>query len=101
MRRRLSLALLVLSLPLAACYRVTVNTGAPAASQSLERPWHNSFVYGLVPPPVINTASTCPNGISKVVTQHSFVNGLVSFLTFSLYTPIDARVQCAAGPVQR
>ena len=101
MRRRFSLAVLALALPLGACYRVTVNTGAPAASQAVERPWVHSFVYGLVPPTPINTQATCPNGVSKVVTQHSFLNGLVGALTWSLYTPIDVRVQCAAGPVQR
>src|SRR5690349_8881742 len=101
MRARFSLAVLALALPLGACYRVTVNTGAPAASQTVEKPWSNSFVYGLVPPPVVNTASACPNGVAKVVTQHSFLNGLVSALTWSLYTPIDVRVTCAAGPVQR
>ena len=101
MRHRLSLVMLALALPLGACYRVTVNTGAPAATQKVEVPWANSFVYGLVPPPPINTASKCPNGVSQVVTQHSFLNGLVSALTWSLYTPVDVRVTCAAGPVQR
>jgi hypothetical protein len=38
----------------------------------------------------------CPNGVQKVETEVSFVNGLVGALTWSLYTPIHAKVTCAA-----
>ena len=83
------------------CYHVTVITGAPAAPTTIDKQWQNSFVYGLVPPPEIDARSTCTQGVSKVETERSFVNGLVSFLTWQIYTPIHATVTCASGPVAR
>ena len=32
-----------------------------------------------------------------MVTQRSFINGLVSFLTFNIYTPMQITATCAAG----
>jgi hypothetical protein len=50
---------------------------------------HQSFasgwVYGLVPPKTVEAESRCSNGVSKVETQHSFVNELVAFLTLGIY----------------
>jgi hypothetical protein len=61
----------------------------------IDVPFQHSFVYGLVPPPAMNTQTQCPNGVAKVVTEQSFINGLVSVLTSSLYTPIHVTVTCA------
>ena len=97
-RRYLPLAVLML---LGACYRVTVNTGAPPAATTLDKPWQLSFVYGLVPPPEVATNATCPNGVATVLTERSFLNGLVSALTWSLFTPMHVNVTCASGPVPR
>jgi hypothetical protein len=51
----------------------------------------------LVPPSVVETASQCPNGVARVETQHSFLNGLAAALTFSIYTPMTITVQCASA----
>jgi hypothetical protein len=83
------------------CYRVTVVTGAPPAPQTIDVPWQNSFVFGLVPPPIVNAAPTCAQGVAQVQTERSFLNGLVGALSFSLYTPLHVNVTCASGPVQR
>ena len=91
-----TLALAVASVGLSGCYHITVTTGAPAAPTVVDKPWQNSFIYGLVPPPELNTKDLCANGVSQVETEHSFVNGLVAMLTFSLYTPMHARVTCAS-----
>ena len=86
---------------LAGCYHVTVTTGAPESPTVVDRPWQNSFVYGLVPPPEINVAESCPQGVAKVETELSFLNGLVGAVTWSIYTPMHARITCASGPVAR
>src|SRR5690606_15740127 len=52
---------------------------------------------GLIPPPAVNTASTCPNGVAKVETQHSFLNSLVGMITFGIVTPIQITVTCASS----
>ena len=93
------------------CYRVTVITGAPPvvaaagapapATATVDRPWQKSFVYGLVPPPELNTKEQCPQGFAVVETERSFLNGLVSSLTYSIFTPMHAKVTCAAGPVAK
>jgi len=86
---------------LSGCYRVTVVTGAPSAAETIDKPWQNSFVYGLVPPPEIDTKAQCAKNLAVVETERSFLNGLVGALTFSIYTPMHTKVTCAVGPVAK
>lgn len=92
------LAATLAALFLSGCYRVTVITGAPPAPQTIDRPWQHSFVHGLVPPAEIAAQAQCPQGVASVMTERSFVNGLVSFLTWNIYTPIHATVTCSTSP---
>jgi hypothetical protein len=89
------------SLICSGCYRVTVLTGAPPAPETVDMPWQKSFVYGLVPPPELNTKEKCPQGFAVVETERSFLNGLVGAVTYSIFTPMHAKVTCAAGPVAK
>ena len=84
------------ALLLTGCYHVTVISGTSPSPTVVDKPWQNSFVYGLVPPPELNVKEQCPNGVQKVETETSFVNGLVGALTWSIYTPIHARITCSA-----
>ena len=79
------------------CYHATIETGRPESGQRILRPWANGFVFGLVPPPTVETATRCPNGVARVETYHSFLNQLATYLTFGLYTPITIEVTCAAS----
>lgn len=79
------------------CYHAIIETGRPAGSTVIDKPWAMSFVYGLVPPPVENVSSQCPSGVARVETQHSFLNGLVAAVTFGIVTPIRITVTCASG----
>ena len=85
----------------AGCYRVTVLTGAPPDAKTVDKPWQNSFVYGLVPPAELNSKEQCPQGFAVVETERSFLNGLVGAITYSIYTPMHAKVTCAGGPVAK
>lgn len=89
-------ALCAVAFVLAGCYHAVIETGRPAGAETISIPWAHSFIYGLVPPKPVNAASTCPNGVSRVDTQHSFLNGLVAAITFGLYTPIQIDVTCAS-----
>ena len=100
MNRFRSLALVVLAIP-AGCYHVTVVTGAPPATQKLDKEWQNSFVYGIVPPAELTAKDMCNQGAAKVETERSFLNVLVSAITWSIYTPMHVTITCAAGPVPR
>ena len=97
MRNLLRFTVLPAALALGACYHVIVDTGRPANGTTIQKPWANSFILGLVPPPPVETAGKCPNGVAKVETQQTFLNGLVSFLTSGIYTPWSVTVSCASG----
>lgn len=45
----------------------------------------------------METAARCPSGVARIETQISFLNGLVSILTLSIYTPMDIVVTCAGS----
>ena len=90
------LAPLFAALLLAGCYHVTVVTSAAPPGTHVNKEWQNSFVYGLVPPQELNVKDQCPQGVTKVETERSFLNGLVSLLTWSIYTPLHVEVTCSA-----
>jgi hypothetical protein len=92
---KLVAAALLLALP--ACYHATIETGLPASSQVIEKGFASGWIYGLVPPSPVKTMSQCPNGVSKVETQLSFVNQLVALLTLDIYTPMAIKVTCASA----
>ncbi len=98
--RRYFLVAAALVMGLSGCYHVTVITGAPAATSTIDKQWQNSFVLGLVPPPELDSKATCGQGVAKVETERSFLNGLVGALTWNIYTPMHATITCASGPVR-
>jgi hypothetical protein len=80
---------------LSGCYHAIIETGREANGTVISRPWAASFIAGLVPPPVIETAQRCPAGVAKVETQQSLPNMLASFLTGGLFSPMTITVSCA------
>ena len=94
MRRALFVVLLVVMS--AGCYRAKVNTGLQASTNVITR-WEHYFIVGLVSPKEYAAADLCQGrNVAAVETQHTFLNGLVAALTFSLYTPITVTVTCAS-----
>lgn len=92
-----NLALICFIALTSACYHATIDTGLTPSTQTIEKPWASGWILGLVPPSPVNTAKKCQNGVAKIETQLSFLNQLVSFLTLSIYTPMDIKVTCAQG----
>jgi hypothetical protein len=65
-----------------------------------------SWVSGLVPPPRLDVSQDCPQGIARVETERSALNGLVAwvqqaFIGVAILSPMHATVTCASGPVAR
>ena len=89
------LGLLTLLLVGGGCYHATIETGATPSPTVIRNDFASSWIYGLVPPKTVSTASQCPNGVARVETQLSFVNGLVGILTLGIYTPMAILVTCA------
>ncbi len=81
---------------LTGCYHATIETGL-APSSKTKSIWAHSWVYGLVPPAVVNAQSECESGVARVETKHSFVTGLIGGLTYGIYTPMKIIVTCAEG----
>jgi Bor protein len=98
MNRFRVIALMTLALS-AGCFHITVISGAPASPKQIDTPWQHSFVFGIVPPVAISTKEACPMGIARYDVERSFLNGLVSTITQSIYTPIHTTITCASGPV--
>ena len=98
MRTKASMILLCL-IGTAGCYHATIETGATPSTETIEKGFASSWIFGLAPPATVETAAKCPNGVAKVETQISFVNGLVAIVTFGIYTPMDIKVTCAAKSV--
>ncbi len=78
------------------CYHASVETGAPPSPEVINKSFASGWIYGLVPPSTVSAQAKCTSGVSKVETQLSFVNQLVSFLTLGIYTPMQIKVTCAA-----
>ena len=89
--------LLIGAFILTGCYNAKITTDKNPSNKTIEKPWAHGFIFGLVPPSTVETAQQCPNGVSVVETKISFLNGLVSGITFNLYTPMTIEVTCAAG----
>lgn len=80
-----------------ACYHAVVETGRPAGTTTVQKPWVNTFLFGLVAAQPIDVTAQCPGGVARVETQQTFVNGLVGLVTLGIYTPQSATITCAAG----
>ena len=95
MARKMLAALLLLS---AGCYHASIESGMKPGNDKIEKEWASGFAWGLVGPDPIEAQSKCTSGLSKVETEHSFLNGLVGALTLGIYTPMHLTVTCAGGP---
>jgi Bor protein len=82
---------------LSGCYHATIDTGVAPSHVVIQKRWASGWIFGLVAPSTTATAAQCPSGVAKVETKLSFLNGLVSTLTMSIYTPMTVRVTCAEG----
>ena len=89
-------AAIVAVITLTGCLHAVVQTGRPESQDVISIKWANGFLWGLRPPLIVETASRCTNGVAKVETQHSFLNGLATVLTLGIYTPMQIDVTCAS-----
>jgi hypothetical protein len=54
------------------------------------------WLFGLVSTKNIDVTAICPSGALAIEEETSFVDGLFSFLTLSIYTPRSSTYYCAA-----
>lgn len=97
MKKLAVVAILLASVTLSGCYHAIVETGRAPSGQEIKEAWAPGWLWGLIGPPTVETAERCPAGVARVETRHSFLNQIVSGLTFGLFTPMQIDVQCAAA----
>ena len=97
MRPSTSVSLAVLLIAASACYHATIDTGLTPSTVVIDKSWASGWLFGLVPPSTVETASKCPNGVAKVETQLSFLNQLAYIITLGIYSPMAIKVTCAQG----
>ena len=81
------------SMLLTSCYSYTSVVGSGAQGNSQTTSWNHYVVYGLAPVGVSDSKQMADGAKNYTVhTRQSFVNGLVSALTFGIYTPTTTTV---------
>lgn len=89
-----SLAILfATSVLLTSCYSYTSVVGKGAQGDSQTTKWNHYVIGGLAPVGVSNSKQMAGGAENYTVhTRQSFVNGLVSAITFGIYTPTTTTV---------
>ena len=91
----------IIAVPLSAgcaSYHAVVKTGVEPGPRKVEDQWADSWVGGLVPPDAVDAEPGCgEEGVAVVETRISFMNSLVSALTFGIYTPMEIVVTCGSA----
>lgn len=103
-RKLLRVALVLASVGLGGCWRMTIKSGLPTGNTPIEYDgkWHSGLIYGLAElsgPYDLHKA--CTQGWSEIHTETSFVNGLVQAFTWNIYTPQSVTIRCAASSGRR
>ncbi len=76
------------SMLLTSCYSYTSVVGNGAQGNNQTTQWNHYVIYGLAPVGVSDSKQMAGGAENYTVhTRQSFVNGLISAITFGIYTP--------------
>jgi predicted small secreted protein len=90
---RLSVVVFCTSMLLTSCYTYTSVVGRGAQGNTQVKKWNHYLINGLVPVGVSDSKEMAGGATDySVKTEMSFVNGLVSGLTFGIYAPSTTTV---------
>jgi hypothetical protein len=89
--------LVITSVALSGCYHAKVSTGLTPSAEVHELSFAAGWIFGLVPPSEVRAAQHCTNGVAMVETKLSFLNQVVSGITFGIFTPMHIKVTCASS----
>jgi hypothetical protein len=80
------------------CSTIYFHNGGQTGYATEESEWHHDGVFGLVEfSDPVNMSARCEDskhGWDTVKTERTFLNGLVSGLTWSLYDPWEVSMSC-------
>ena len=77
------------------CFHTRIDTGLPQGPVGYEEEWETAWLIGAVPARV-DATEACGGPWSRVETQQSLLNGIVTVLTLGIFAPHQVRVTCAA-----
>ena len=81
------------SMLLTSCYSYTSVVGAGAQGETETTKWNHYVLYGLAPVGVSDSQEMAEGAENYTVhTRQSFLNGLLSAVTFGIYTPTTTTV---------
>ncbi len=81
------------SMLLASCYSYTSVVGSGAQGNNQTTEWNHYVIYGLAPVEVSDSNKMADGAENyTVTTRQTFVNGLISAITFGIYTPTTTTV---------
>ncbi len=81
------------SMFLSSCYSYTSVVGKGAQGNTKVTQWNHYVVYGLAPVGVSDSKAMADGAENyTILTEQTFLNGLVSALTFGLYSPTTTTV---------
>jgi len=91
------LATAVFALLLTGCAQQTFVMKQNQTSAPKQVTTQHFFVSGIGQKKTLDAAAICgsQDKVVRVETQQTFVNGLLGFVTFGIYTPREARVYCS------
>lgn len=96
--RNVSSVFLGCGLFLVGCYKVQVAAAPGASGGEPKSATQNFFIGGLVGTANVDIRDFCGGSeAASVETSATFVNGLLSTLTFGIYSPRTVTVTCATG----
>lgn len=86
--------LLSLTFLLSSCYTMTFSVGQGSTTGKEVKEANHYVVYGLAPIKVSDPVKMADGAKNYTVTiQHTFIDGLISALTFGIYTPTTTIVK--------
>ncbi|MDT8368702.1 MAG: Bor family protein [Longimicrobiales bacterium] len=90
--------LTLLLLGTAGCLEHTYTSGAGAPEGPVVyRSWHSHWLGGLIGEKNVTVEEHCPSGNATIHDEQTFLNGLVTAVTFGIYAPTRATIRCDEG----
>jgi hypothetical protein len=91
---KIAVVLIAFSSMLTSCYTYTSVVGKGPQSNQKVTKWNHYLIGGLAPVGVSDSKQMAGDATDySVTTQQTFVNGLISAITFGIYTPTTTTVE--------
>jgi hypothetical protein len=91
------LAVMLLGAAASGCYHVIISTDIAPGTEVHNDTFRPAFIAGLVPAKIDASKYCGGKRWASVETQYSFLDVIVGLVTAGIFTPMDAKITCAAS----